>query len=576
MKRMSILLSLLLAFTFVISPWAAMADYNDHTAYSQFPLLEEGEQLKVTVATPINDNYTVKEANERWFWVWSETVTGIDFEVEQLSSSKASEKKSVMLASNDLPDVLFAIGFTTSELVRYGQVEGQLLDLSPYINEETMPWLSQWFELYPEAKAYCTAPNGAIYTIPAFVNYYLVPSGSYAVRYQMAALEETGLGLPTTVDEFTEALYAMKENHPDATPLGGSANYGDPRNFLLNAFGYLIGGGKNTKVGNTGANVAIKDGEVVIPAYDPDFVEYLELMNQYYTDRIISQDFFTLDQNTVLSKVLDGEMLSFADAAYMAKSDPEFFTGWNCYRPLTSKFLAEPATYDDSNRIVIGQIELSAKCDEFKADKIMRWLDFFYSDLGGLYLWEGPTANSADTLGLTGGYYVNDDGKIVYVDVESGKCPDLSTYRNTESAGKSSHFGNRSHPLGEEVFVDHNVTNRPEMQTYFYNKDNVIPYVYSWDDRSGQNSISLRDNVLPYFKIGYPAIVYYPEDVALEIDEYSTVINPYIEAEVAKFITGARDLAEFENFREELRALGIEDLLKIYEETYADFLENLE
>jgi len=51
--------------------------------------------------------------------------------------------------------------------------------------------------------------------------------------------------------------------------------------------------------------------------------------------------------------------------------------------------------------------------------------------------------------------------------------------------------------------------------------------------------------------------------------ELRSVIDPYIEAEVAKFITGARSLDEFDAFQAELDGLGIDELEGIYVDYYA-------
>ena len=76
-----------------------------------------------------------------------------------------------MFVSGDIPDVMIGFGFSTSQLVKYGQVEGQLLALNDYITPEIMPYLSQWFEDYPEYEALCTAPDGNIYSFPCFMAY---------------------------------------------------------------------------------------------------------------------------------------------------------------------------------------------------------------------------------------------------------------------------------------------------------------------------------------------------------------------------------------------------------------------
>ena len=58
-------------------------------------------------------------------------------------------------------------------------------------------------------------------------------------------------------------------------------------------------------VNSTGAYPAVREGKAVIPAYDDTFVEFLKLMNQYYTDGLMSSDFFTIDQTTAFAQLAE-------------------------------------------------------------------------------------------------------------------------------------------------------------------------------------------------------------------------------------------------------------------------------
>ena len=124
------LVSFLLALVLVLSSVSALAAYNDHTDYVDWPIVKDGEKLTVSVATKRSEQYG-KDPDQQWFWIWSETYSGIDFEVDQILSTAVDERKSLMFASGDLPDLLFGINLDTSELVRYGMGEGMLLDLTP-------------------------------------------------------------------------------------------------------------------------------------------------------------------------------------------------------------------------------------------------------------------------------------------------------------------------------------------------------------------------------------------------------------------------------------------------------------
>ena len=114
------------------------------------------------------------------------------------------------------------------------------------------------------------------------------------------------------------------------------------------------------------------------------------------------------------------------------------------------------------------------------------------------------------------------------------------------------------------------------MRTYYYsNGENIVPYTYDPMFGHGYTAISVEANVLPYATNGYPFVTSYDEDTTLEITDLVTLLDPYVQAEEAKFITGVRDLSEFPKFQEELKNMGIETLLGCYTETYASFLESM-
>ena len=89
---------------------------------------------------------------------------------------------------------------------------------------------------------------------------------------------------------------------------------------------------------------------------------------------------------------------------------------------------------------------------------------------------------------------------------------------------------------------------------------------------SGAHMLNQKNNVEPYRTDSFPMIVYYDEETTLAIDELNTILEPYIESEVAKFITGARSIDEFPKFQEELKGMGIEELLGYYTTAYENYL----
>ena len=262
------LVCLLLACLLLLGS-TALAEYNT----LQWPLVKEGEKASISVVVLRNDANQTIDVNEKWFWKYLEKYSGIDFEITEILQSAKDEKMNLMFAMAELPDILMGLNLTTEQLVTYGVVDKMLLDMSPYITEDIMPNLSAWMEAYPISRSYVTTPDGAIYSLPCYsVVEYTVGNGS-AVAVNKEAVEAIGKQLPRTLDELNEVLYALKAAYPDSTPLAGGKEASDPRGYILNAMGYLLKGGDGS---GDGWGIAIKNGEPVIPAYTPDFKEFLK------------------------------------------------------------------------------------------------------------------------------------------------------------------------------------------------------------------------------------------------------------------------------------------------------------
>lgn len=367
----------------------------DHTSFSQFPLVAEGENVKVSVVSVRNAAYAL-EASERWFWKWSEQATGIDFEISEILDTSLADQKSLLFASDALPDLIMQLALTPAELMLYGVQEHQLKDLAPFITEERMPWLSKWLAKYPEAKATCTTPDGCMYTLPFFTNMGVPVSMQERIDINTTLLEECGMEIPTTVDELTAFLYKVKELHPDYVPMSGiagacavnAASSGgttlNPMSYLLNAFGYITEG-----TNDYGYEVALKNGKVVIPCGDPDFVEFLKLANQYYKDGILQQDFFTADNVSVTALATEHRTAMLTTPAYNILPTEEEFTQWVSVKPLTSS-VNSVQQWKNSDPITCGGVAISSRTSDELTDKILRYLDFFYSELGAITSGKAP------------------------------------------------------------------------------------------------------------------------------------------------------------------------------------------
>lgn len=560
------LVSLFLALLLTLSAVGALAELDFHD-YSQFPLCEDGS-VTIKVVTIRSDADGI-DADKMWFWNWMEYATGVHFEVEQILNSVRDEKMSLLFASGELPDLIYGLGLSTSELVRYGQSEKLLMPLNEFLTPEIMPNACAWFEAYPQALAFSTAPDGNVYTLPWLYDMETLVGESDRVFMNETWAKELGYDeVPKTLDKFVEMLYAMKEANPDSIPLGGGMEDGayNPMFYLMNAYGYL------GKAYGFGADIAVRDGKAVLPIGDATFKEVLKLMNQFYKDGIIAEDFFTMDNTKLSSYMAEGKLGVYPFVPFVVNSDEAFWSNWCSVEPLTSEY-NDKQQWLAYNTISIGQWAVSAKSEH--GELLARLADFYFSDIGTIYPWYGPMNGTDDCLGMTEGWIIDPEtNSRAWPEIESGKYASSSVYmQQVGCAVNGGGIGNHSHALGlSEIPAGYD---RDNIMRWLYGAPIEEEKTYNLSEPDPAFRYSMLQHISPYEVEGFPSIVYYDEDTTYAMNDLKVVIDTYAKAEVAKFIVGERDIEEFDTFVGELEAIGLREYEGYYQAAYESYLSSL-
>lgn len=555
------LLSIVLALALVITAMSAIAedvftstavnpyDWRDLT---QWPVVADGESLEISVLCKRGDSYGL-DAEDMWLWNFLPQATGIKMNVEQVSDSAKAEKVKLLLAANSLPDVLWGLALTADQLVLYGEQDGILMDLSPYVTPDVMPNLYKLEEFRPGLIAAVTQSNGGIYSLP-----YLGPNNPGSGPFMMVnndLMKEAGFdSVPETLDELTDMLYGIKENHPDVTPLGGSWAAYNPIMYVLNAYGYL------TK--ENGTKVAVRDGKAVIPAADETFKNVLETLNQYYTDGIISRDFFTLDKTGVKAQVVEGEVATIASTLNGIFDSNEYdkYSHWVSLAPLTSDW-NDTKQWPAPDLIGIGNVCLSANCPD--PETVLRFLDGFYQHEIFVYLHWGPLFGQGDDAGIYGGWAI-EDWTVLDLNIDGSEY-------SSNASGESVSFSNGV--IGNGAFSFEHPQNTPKQFKFYVWGYDINHPQYADTDANGYCRLRYNEQLTSYETSGFPSIVYLDVNTASKIQELSSILVPYMEGEIAKFITGQRSLDEFDAYLAELESMGMDEYSEFYADYYANYID---
>lgn len=200
-----------------------------------------------------------------------------------------AEKKNLLLASGELPDALFNTGLSDAEVAKYG-ANGTLVALEELIPEHA-PTLHTILEERTDIRSAITASDGHIYTLPSVEELGLVEFPRM-LFVNTDWLERDGLELPTTVDEYHEALLSFKENGPSGVLPLTFIGAGDIADLIA-----ALGG----QADNPDHRI-VQDGKVVYTANQTGFADAISALRTWYQEGLIDQESFAQDYVKFIAK----------------------------------------------------------------------------------------------------------------------------------------------------------------------------------------------------------------------------------------------------------------------------------
>ena len=304
--------AILLPFALMLGSFAAAADVPEELQVSDtFPL---EEPVSMTILMPQQSD--VVDLEENVVFRLLKEYTNIDINLVTVPSQDGKEKLNLLINSNDYPDVIMGISLSSQDLEKYGVEEEILIPLNDLIDEYA-PRISEQLKEHPNWRVDMTSSDGNIYGIPA-VDSAGVGHVNSAMKYWINSqwLDNLGLEMPETTEDFKNVLLAFKNNDPngngiaDEIPLSGCINSwnADPYLFLFNAFGYF-----DTNY------YYLKDGKFQ-SILDQDYIrEGLAYMSDLYSEGLIDPAAFTQDnaQLTALGNNADIEILGCSPAGHV-------------------------------------------------------------------------------------------------------------------------------------------------------------------------------------------------------------------------------------------------------------------
>jgi len=242
---------------------------------------------KAANSMPIAEMKIVKDVEE---------IAGVKFDVIEVPEEGSGEKINLMINTGDLPDV-FMEGISKETIITY-QGQDVFVPITDYITPEIMPNLYRIITENPEYAAAMTAPDGEIWGFPRVEEMFGLVCNQGILSINEAWLNDLGMEMPTTLDEFKECLIAFRDNdcngngdNTDEIPLLvriGDSGLGSWRNNQ--SIGQFFGCWGQA---DTGDRLALaEDGKTVICTATTDaYKEGLKWFNELWNEGLIWQDF---------------------------------------------------------------------------------------------------------------------------------------------------------------------------------------------------------------------------------------------------------------------------------------------
>lgn len=505
-------------------------DYEDIvTEAGQFPIVEE----EVTLNVLVKSNSLVKDFETNEFTKWYEEKTGVHVNWEVIPEEGAQEKLNLILTSGDYPDVIMDMPISPAQLRLYGD-KGVFLPLNDYIDKYGVE-TKRMFEEMPIVEDGVTTPEGEIYALPQVNECYHCTMPQKMWIYQ-PWLDELGLDMPETIDQFYDVMKAFKNDDPngngknDEIPLSGMKNNWSEKiaGFLMNPFIY--------------SDMYVENGTIVVPWDKPEWKEGLIFLNKMYEEGLIYQGSFTQDMEQFKSIGENSEPILGAAVAAV----PSFFASVDHTvegRRVLDYVAVPPLKGPNGDPIALYEPNPITRPAEFvitknakHPDVAFRWADAMYDEeitFRSVIGRKGEEWDDAEEgeLGLDGEPAVwkgIKEGDGVHNEYWDQTGPSLRTKEMRSSAAT---------PEGHQEVILWKATEAQE------------PYISD--------------------TITYVPPLFFSEEESTKLVKIDSTLNDYVEEMEAKFITGDADIEkEWDNYIKTLESIGIKEYVEIYQKAY--------
>ncbi|THF78818.1 extracellular solute-binding protein [Cohnella fermenti] len=451
--------------------------------------------------------------------------TGVNIKYIHPATNQAKEQLNVMFASGDYADIM---EWRWMENYPGGpekaMEDGNILKLNDLIDQYA-PNLKVYLQEHPDVDKQIKTDSGTYYGFP-FVR------GDDSLKVFQGPilrkdwLDELGLQVPTTIDEWHTVLQAFKEKKGAEAPLTFASQ---PR--LLDV---IQGGGGFVGAYGVGYSFYLQDGQVKYGPNESGFKDFLATFHQWYAEGLIDVDVATVD-----SKILTEKMTSGKSGATIANAGGGLGNWMSAMKEKDPSYDLVGAPYPVLNKgdtPMMGQKDFSAPYGGYFAispksehpEIAVQYLDYGFSEEGQMLY----------NFGIEGVSYTMKDG--------------YPTYTDAVMSNFSQNYGQYTR-----------ATNGPTVQDKrYYEQFASLPQqteaIQQWMKTDADNHV-------------IPPVSPTAEE-STEMAKIMNEVQTLVDETVIKVIIGRESIDDFDKFQQKLKSLKIDRAIEIKQAAYDRYM----
>ena len=465
---------------------------------------------------------------------WAQYVmekTGIEIEFIHPTVGSEEEEFSILIASGEYPDIIENMWTSYPGGPQAAINDGVIIDLDD-VMANNAPNFSKLMADHPDIDKRVKTINGSYYCFP-FLRGLESPNitqFSAGMILRKDVLDELGLEMPETIDEWETTLRAFKK-------VGFEAPFVTRNEWMKDVW--------SPGFDNWG-DFYVEDGTVKNGLIEASRKDFISKMHDWYEEGLIDRDWLVADKASNQTYFTTGKSAAvyapFGQGLgqytqVMNEENPEITQeDIRCTVPVTSvkgqnaKFSKMNDIYDKSG----VSAAISTQCENIEA---AAWLlDWMFSEEGNLCC----------NFGIEGVTYEMKEGKPVYTDVIMRNPDGLSVANALAAYTRASTSG---------VCVQ---------------DEDYIEQYYEQDNQKEALELSMKTDMGEHF---FP-----PTSVAEEDSEqYADIMNnvkTLADEMEAQFIAGTVPMDEWDAYQEQLKKFGIEDAIAMMQTAYDNYMAN--